>query len=378
MAVLAPRIIPIMHWEKPASKNHLDSRTPVCIQSDTSGTQVFYTLDGSRPQWASPGSGGRRYVAPFPLPAGRVCVRAVAVTSDGRESATVTKAFVVREAPPGPPACEEALNATSVASSANPGFLRRSQWWCATCGAPLPRRVMPPVDGQKVRCVLCDTQVPTEAGVGISHAVAQVSPDRELPCSECRRGNRVNARYCDWCGAKVHVCSETATAVATYETCTGCGAAVPPQAANCAVCGLFLDAPPPSSLRTATSSCQTQTSPVALRRAEPVSAEHPPTSRRDRPPLAAISPGRGYWRQQVDHVCAHLRSFAQNDAPFRTLLGEPRLGRMISAVLRKDAGEVNLILSFNDVERRARRDADTGRSSAGPPVSDDVSAAHEF
>lgn len=36
----------------------------------------------------------------------------------------------------------------------------------------------------------------------------------------------------------------------------------------------------------------------------------------------------GYWRKQLDHVCAHLRSFAHNDAPFRTLLGEPRLGRV--------------------------------------------------
>ncbi|XP_077462367.1 double zinc ribbon and ankyrin repeat-containing protein 1 isoform X2 [Stigmatopora argus] len=296
----------------------------------------------------------------------------MAVTSDGRESAMVTKVFVVREASPGLPACEEAPNATSMAASVKACFLRRSQWWCATCGAPLPRHVTPPVDGQKVRCVLCDTQVPTEAGVGISHALAQVPPDVELPCSECRRGNRADARYCDWCGAKARVRSEP-TAVATYKTCVGCGAAVPPQAANCAVCGLFLDAPPPSSQRAATSNCQTQTSPVALRRAEPEAAGQPATNRRDRPPLAAVSPGRGYWRQQVDHVCAHLRSFAQNDAPFRTLLGEPRLGRMISAILRKDAGEVNLILSFSDVERRARRDAD-----AGPPLSDDVSAANEF
>lgn len=36
----------------------------------------------------------------------------------------------------------------------------------------------------------------------------------------------------------------------------------------------------------------------------------------------------GYWRNQVDHVCAHLRSYTQNRASFRTLLAEPRLGRV--------------------------------------------------
>lgn len=83
-------------------------------------------------------------------------------------------------------------------------------------------------------------------------------------------------------------------------------------------------------------------------------------SSRSHQPLTAISPGRGllllplltltlmsraaqllmlasslgslvcpgYWRKQLDHVCAHLRSYAQNNAPFRALLGEPRMGRV--------------------------------------------------
>lgn len=36
----------------------------------------------------------------------------------------------------------------------------------------------------------------------------------------------------------------------------------------------------------------------------------------------------GFWRKQLDHVCAHLRSYTQNNAPFRALLGEPRLGQV--------------------------------------------------
>ncbi|XP_057699165.1 double zinc ribbon and ankyrin repeat-containing protein 1 isoform X2 [Corythoichthys intestinalis] len=373
MAVLAPRIIPIMQWDKPpSSKNHVDSSTPVCIQSDTGTAQIFYTLDGSKPQWASSGSGGRRYVSPFLLPAGRVCVRAVAVSSDGSESATVTKAFIVREAPPGGdstpnskglPVREEAPRYTSATSSEDARFLRRAPFSCTVCGAPLPQRVTPPADGQKVCCVLCDSPVPVEALVRMGHAHTQIFPERTLSCPNCRRGNRADARYCDRCGAEVLVRREPAT----YETCAGCGAAVPPQAVNCIVCGLFPDAAPAFCHRVVTSSCQTQTSPAELRRTETRAAARSATDRRGRPPRSAISPGRGYWRQQVDHVCAHLRSFAQNDTPFRTLLGEPRLGRMTSAVLREDAHQVSLILSYTDVGRRTLRDGVTA-----PLFSDNV------
>ncbi|CAF4608965.1 unnamed protein product, partial [Rotaria magnacalcarata] len=31
-----------------------------------------------------------------------------------------------------------------------------------------------------------------------------------------------------------------------------------------------------------------------------------------RPVLTSTSPGKGYWRQQLDHVAAHLRAYAVN------------------------------------------------------------------
>lgn len=36
----------------------------------------------------------------------------------------------------------------------------------------------------------------------------------------------------------------------------------------------------------------------------------------------------GYWRKQLDHICAHLRSYAQNNLEFRALVGEPRMGKV--------------------------------------------------
>ena len=36
----------------------------------------------------------------------------------------------------------------------------------------------------------------------------------------------------------------------------------------------------------------------------------------------------GYWRKQMDHICAHVRAHAQNNAEFRALIGEPRMGKV--------------------------------------------------
>ncbi|XP_032537441.1 double zinc ribbon and ankyrin repeat-containing protein 1 [Chiroxiphia lanceolata] len=65
-----------------------------------------------------------------------------------------------------------------------------------------------------------------------------------------------------------------------------------------------------------------------------------------KPLLTAISPGKGYWRKQLDHVCAHLRSYAQNNLEFRALIGEPRMGKINSATISEDDYEVTITLNY--------------------------------
>jgi hypothetical protein len=38
----------------------------------------------------------------------------------------------------------------------------------------------------------------------------------------------------------------------------------------------------------------------------------------------------GYWRKQVEHICQHVKAHAQNDAEFRALIGEPKMGKVIN------------------------------------------------
>ncbi|TKS67944.1 Double zinc ribbon and ankyrin repeat-containing protein 1 [Collichthys lucidus] len=494
-AVSAPLIIPIIHLQTHRAKNHIDTSTPVSIQSDSPGVLIFYTLDGSRPVEVQRGSASssRKYNQPILLPAGRVSVRAVAVTSDGRESSTVTKVFTVElvdsnkdekeenflqsdqqrhsegtswsaensagssRRPPEPRTdrgqtgpssgvLKQLSNTETSRISRETDFVRCAQClrsrpsdpfarFCSHCGASLPvlpeQRLPPAEGGQVVSCVFCNTLVPVntqscltceasihqqlqpQASITLQDHVVCVccgsgnpahlstcltcesrlqvcvvnsapsvpsADSRMLSCSRCKRMNHGDARYCDWCGSKP---GHTASCV----ICCRCGASGHPYAFHCAACGVFLKAPPTSYCDTtrpvgggatsqtshdatwqATPSSDPQvrlTTPTAEQATQTVGLYYPSATElerkeqhraqqhskqqatRDRQPLlTAISPGRGYWRKQLDHMCAHLRSYTQNNAPFRTLLGEPRLGRMVSAVIQEDRYEVSVTASF--------------------------------
>uniref|UniRef100_H0WLQ5 Double zinc ribbon and ankyrin repeat domains 1 n=1 Tax=Otolemur garnettii TaxID=30611 RepID=H0WLQ5_OTOGA len=72
-----------------------------------------------------------------------------------------------------------------------------------------------------------------------------------------------------------------------------------------------------------------------------------------KPLLTAVSPGRGYWRKQLEHISAHLRSYAQNNPEFRALIAEPRMGKLLSATVHEDGYEVSIRLNYNQVSNKS-------------------------
>ncbi|XP_071381994.1 double zinc ribbon and ankyrin repeat-containing protein 1 [Centroberyx affinis] len=271
---------------------------------------------------------------------------------------------------------------------------------CVSCGSGNPAQIS--------CCVSCESRLPPAAACWGHSAPSGPAAEQLLCCCTCKRINQPDARYCDWCGCKPghavsHVmcwrCGATSHPYAVYCTacsvfleaparpasCTGpaggaadrtgpaggaadrtgpaggapdrtgpAGGAVEPgsrvshrpshdatwQAAPS--CG-----PSPSAaLAPPTADGQTQTVGLFYPSGTELQRRERRETRESRPLLTAVSPGRGYWRKQLDHVCAHLRSYAQNHAPFRALLGEPRLGRMVSAVIQEDKHEVSLTVSF--------------------------------
>uniref|UniRef100_A0A8C7UDM6 Double zinc ribbon and ankyrin repeat-containing protein 1 n=1 Tax=Oncorhynchus mykiss TaxID=8022 RepID=A0A8C7UDM6_ONCMY len=474
--IVVPLIIPIRIPPPGKAKHEIDTTTPVELKSDTQDVTIYYTLDGTKPEVTKrPGFGENntlKYSGPIRLPEGKVSVKALAITRDGRESAIVTKLFLVEYVPSNePPSIEDKddnflkeyerdlsrqnasledspfKNLTSTQMSRiqrETDFLRCAKClshrpsdpfarFCLQCGTavlPVPGQRLPPTEGgQMGLCVHCKTMVPVNTptcvvceapmspqlqpqaslrlqnkvicpscGTGnpphISTCVTcetkllqpptavlggQSAPPlpsgagKMMSCSKCSRVNHSDARFCDWCGSKPgHSVS--------CLICSRCGASSHPYAKFCGSCGMSThtsdgatatwqavpsSVSPGVALAPAPARADQQTQTVGLfypsgtevhRKGQQVALElrRQEQMRDRRPLLTAISPGRGYWRKQLDHVCAHLRSYTQNNTEFRALIAEPRMGRPSkdSLLLREvgpdGRGEISVVQQLLD------------------------------
>ncbi|NXA54951.1 DZAN1 protein, partial [Nothocercus julius] len=239
---------------------------------------------------------------------------------------------------------------------------------CVTCESKLPEAQMPPFRG--------DTPQPLPRLQG-----------KMIACSKCSRVNHCDTSFCDWCGAKFGP-------PPCYFACFKCGTTNQPYARFCGSCGVYME---PQARGIAYSSTLTGAGdslvPSEAKGLQAEGAWQPLSisssksrvdlnQRKDKgtqtiglfypsskllekkelemllqkeklgkmsdhkPPLTAISPGRGYWRKQLDHVCAHLRSYAQNNREFRALIGEPRMGKITCATVHEDDCEVTITLNY--------------------------------
>uniref|UniRef100_A0A3Q1ER53 Double zinc ribbon and ankyrin repeat domains 1 n=1 Tax=Acanthochromis polyacanthus TaxID=80966 RepID=A0A3Q1ER53_9TELE len=336
-AVSAPLIIPMIQPQTNRVKNHIDTSTPVCLQSDTPGVQIFYTLDGSRPAASS-----RSYREPVLLPAGRVSVRALAETSDGRQSSVVTKVFSVDQAGTG---TDPEVLMWTADSCLSLGFKEErtasvrillTSWcnsestqtfkvclsrclqclvlrpldplarFCPRCGAvvpPVPVQRLPPAEGGQV------------LHTNESHSPGQV--EKLSANSSFLLISQLKVASSSMCVRHYGICSD----VMCYQcghavscvVCWCCGANGDPNASYCGSCGVFLESPaPPTTYSDATPSSDPAPSvklalPTVDRSTQTVGLYYPsatelhrkqqqraePLSQDPRPPLTAVSPGRG-------------------------------------------------------------------------------------
>lgn len=64
--------------------------------------------------------------------------------------------------------------------------------------------------------------------------------------------------------------------------------------------------------------------------------------------VGEISPGNGYWRQQIDHALAKLKAFARETPKFQLQMGQHRMGDVTGAQIRQDGDQILLTVSLND------------------------------
>ncbi|KAM4770741.1 double zinc ribbon and ankyrin repeat-containing protein 1 [Rhinophrynus dorsalis] len=249
---------------------------------------------------------------------------------------------------------------------------------CRFCGTGNPINLK--------HCVTCEARLPETSTPVFSGDSAPPLPNQQgkmQSCSKCGRVNLSDARFCDWCGAKPGPSMN-------YLTCSKCSASNHPLANFCASCGVYLEPPARYSsqhnrmlstgdlLAYSESDGRSSWQPLTVSLPRPqididkmdkgtqtvglfypsgklmekkemelVMEKEKKEKMSDRKPLVtAISPGRGYWRQQIDHICAHLRCYTQNNSEFKSLIGSPRMGRIISATMHEDGYEVSLRLNY--------------------------------
>nr|XP_044603948.1 double zinc ribbon and ankyrin repeat-containing protein 1 isoform X2 [Equus asinus] len=252
---------------------------------------------------------------------------------------------------------------------------------CRTCGTGSPAHLK--------YCVTCEGALPSSQESVCSGAKAPPPPTQKgesVSCPTCGRWSRREARCCDWHGA-------TPSIPACYSVCPKCEASNHPSARFCGSCGIYVKSSARLSVDSLLALAAGEPGPFA----EPRSAWQSPNvslpkpdagTKKDvgtqttglfypsgkllakkelemasqkqrqekmsdhRPLLTAVSPGRGYWRKQLDHISAHLRSYAQNNPEFRALIAEPRMGKLISATVHEDGYEVSIRLNYVQVSNK--------------------------
>ncbi|XP_010704882.1 double zinc ribbon and ankyrin repeat-containing protein 1 isoform X3 [Meleagris gallopavo] len=263
-----------------------------------------------------------------------------------------------------------------------------SAHFCQECGSPIPpvpvHRFPSPEGAQMAPCLECKHLVPMNTPTCIvceSPIDPQLQPQNntcfkgKVICQACGTGNPLHHKHCVTCESKLPE-TQMPDPPPCYFTCFKCGTKTRPYARFCGSCGVYIE--PPSRLSSQNGvlmdsgdslrfseakSLQAQIAwqplPISLFKSrtelketedkgtQTVGLFYPSSKLLEKkelewvlhkeklqkmsdhkPLLTAISPGKGYWRKQLDHICAHLRSYAQNNLEFRALVGEPRMGKV--------------------------------------------------
>ncbi|GFS45695.1 uncharacterized protein TNIN_307401 [Trichonephila inaurata madagascariensis] len=186
-----------------------------------------------------------------------------------------------------------------------------------------------PGSAAAIYCIKCETvllhcHICTTLNTTTSKYCIHCGQKLMQKCSKCTEFNSVLASFCQFCGKKVELDVESQISYADHSMMAE------PQKMHASV---------QQSLSTENKGTQT------------VSAQREKKDNRDsisprRKKLPSHSPGRGYWHQQLDYICNHLKSYAYNNIEFRDSISEPMLSDFQKAEVIKDDDSISLTISF--------------------------------
>ena len=216
-------------------------------------------------------------------------------------------------------------------------------------------------------CHRCGSHFPVPIMLGQAAPPKLRPSDLLIPCDGCGRECAPDARICDWCGV--------ALKQAVSHECAICAVKLPVFVTYCGECGVYLDPPPRLDPRNAGLGEQchqlqfdqlprwsthplptftydehvpSKTTPTPVKIIQKTKAiQAPPIIKplRDRlgEPMVtrlknkAISPGGGFWRQQVEFACDNHARRVKESAEYRQQIADLKLGQLITHELAEAA-----------------------------------------
>ena len=221
---------------------------------------------------------------------------------------------------------------------------------------------------QVKECVVCEESLIIPENID---PAPNPSNDDFVICPSCKRINSADARYCDWCGSKPHSSSSNIR-------CAGCLTINDVYAGSCYSCKKPISTPIRKSfedkinngdIKLKGSSGNNMDMIASLARGDDPSWREVPVEKilknktrstftqagegllngtRGFKSVEKISPGNGYWRQQIDHISQQLKVYTQNNIAFRDSFSNCVLSSLHSAEVHQSNEEdmLSFVLKF--------------------------------
>lgn len=383
-SIAVPTVIPLRPPLPGRSKTSIDSNTKIELKTETAGADIYYTINGWKPE-PFKRTGEKctmKYLGPFTLPAGKQTVKALAVSSDGlRESNVVTKIFEVEFAPaPTMPIVDDDLGFQDELdrSRAKREVVRAKSKLITS-----PDSAWTSVEELKAtQQRLADMEVrgstkhkPYPGTRFLETRRNEQEPQQSFTTAQPYIFNGIGSQDLRWATERqfapppqIHFDQSKYPKVTDFLNFTTTSAGQYPGSnqwmpVNVSPAGFIVPSPQgmagigDSSLKSRKTTQTTGTQTVGLfypsqrqidktKELEEEKLAFEKQMRDRKPLLTAVSPGRGYWRKQIDHICQHLKAHTQNDAEFRALIGEPKMGKLLTSAVQEDGYELSLTLTF--------------------------------
>ncbi|KAK7092446.1 annexin A6-like [Littorina saxatilis] len=359
-ALPAPFITPLREFSTGPTSNSIDSNTYIEISTDTPNCRLYFTTDGAKPTPFQRKIGGReitfKYFAPFTLKSGKRTVRAVCVSRDGLlESAVVSKTFNVND-----------VTETDTSSFFDTTDVTTDTDTTITSKSRSKRKKTPTRKNHSSMKEAWATSGSMPYGLGLE-AEEHIPPPAQsvqIPDGPFNPTNYSGTQINVW-GAPPGGVWPAGPGMAVF----GNGPPVPQYPVQYGflteqmIEGLQPKEKPVEKEKPLTVADIRKLMNDKKETVAPKAAiEYQPTYKD--PPLNAVSPGNGDFKQNLLHIYAHMVDYAKATSDFRLKVAEPKMGKLLEAkfVEEGDGYRINLVMAKPGVTRGTVK-----KTSAKPP-----------